>query len=40
MKNPFAFFYDMKRFLGVETALSLQHLVEKLEVKDVSGGEK
>lgn len=40
IKNPFAFFYDMKRYLGVETYLSLAYLIEKLEVKDVSGGEK
>ncbi|MDD2515797.1 MAG: MG2 domain-containing protein, partial [Candidatus Gracilibacteria bacterium] len=39
-KNPFAFFYDMKRYLGVETFLSLVNLIEKLEVKDLSNGEK
>lgn len=39
-KNPFAFFYDMKRYLGVETYLSLFNLVEKLEVKDISDWEK
>ncbi len=32
-KNPFAFFYEMKRYLGVQTSLSLANLVEKLEVK-------
>ncbi len=40
LKNPFAFFYDMKRYLGVETYISLLNLIEKLEVKDGSGGEK
>ena len=40
LKNPYAFFYDMKRFLGVETYMSLLNLVEKLEVKDTSDGEK
>ncbi len=41
-KNPFAFFYEMKRYLGVQTALSLANLVEKLEVKsfDLSNGAK
>jgi uncharacterized protein YfaS (alpha-2-macroglobulin family) len=39
-KNPFAFFYEMKRYLGVETYLSLTRLIEKLEVKDLSNGEK
>lgn len=40
VKNPFAFFYDMKRYLGVETYLSLAYLIEKLEVKDTTAGEK
>jgi len=40
LKNPFAFFYDMKRYLGIETYISLVNLIEKLEVKDVSLGEK
>ncbi len=39
-KNPFAFFYDMKRYLGIETYISLVNLIEKLEVKDTSLGEK
>lgn len=39
-KNPFAFFYDMKRYLGVETYVSLLNLIERLEVKDTSLGEK
>lgn len=39
-KNPFAFFYDMKRYLWVETYLSLFNLVEKLEIKDISDWEK
>lgn len=39
-KNPFAFFYEMKRYLGVDTYLSLSRLIEKLEVKDAGSGEK
>ncbi len=39
-KNPFAYFYDMKRYLGVMTYASLLNLVQKLEVKDASLGEK
>lgn len=39
-KNPFAFFYDMKRYLWVETYLSLFNLVEKLDIKDISDWEK
>jgi len=39
-KNPFAFFYDMKRYLGVETMSSLMSLIEKLEIMDTSDGEK
>lgn len=39
-KNPFAFFYDLKRYLGVETYISLVSLVEKLEVKNIDQGEK
>ncbi len=35
-KNPFAFFYEMKRYLGVQTSLSLANLVEKLEVKSAA----
>ena len=36
IKNPFAFLYDMKRYLGIETYISLVNLIEKLEVKDTS----
>ncbi|EKE28080.1 MAG: hypothetical protein ACD_3C00105G0018 [uncultured bacterium (gcode 4)] len=39
-KNPFAFFYDMKRYLWIETYISLFNLVEKLDVKDISDWEK
>lgn len=39
-KNPYSFFYDMKRYLWVESYSNLKYLVEKLEVKDVSGWEK
>lgn len=39
-KNPFAFFYDMKRYLGTRTYLSLTNLIEKLEVKNTGNGEK
>lgn len=41
-KNPFAFFYEMKRYLGVQTVISLANLVDKLEVKsfDLSNGAK
>jgi uncharacterized protein YfaS (alpha-2-macroglobulin family) len=39
-KNPFAFFYDMKRYLGTTVHLSLMNLVEKLEVKNAANGEK
>ena len=40
LKNPFAYFYDMKRYLAVNTYTSLLNLVAKLEVKDTSQGEK
>ena len=40
LKNPFAFFYEMKRYLGTTLYLSLTNLVEKLEVKNTSNGEK
>lgn len=40
IKNPFAYFYDMKRFLWTFTWLSLNTLVEKLEIKDTSDGSK
>ncbi|MBW7954842.1 hypothetical protein H3C61_03440 [Candidatus Gracilibacteria bacterium] len=39
-KNPYSFFYDMKRYLGTLSYSNLKYLIEKLEVKDVSGGEK
>lgn len=39
-KNPFAFFYDMKRYLGTTVSVSLMNLVEKLEVKNTANGEK
>jgi uncharacterized protein YfaS (alpha-2-macroglobulin family) len=40
LKNPFAFFYEMKRYLGTTLYLSLTNLVEKLEVKNTANGEK
>ncbi|MDD3262384.1 MAG: MG2 domain-containing protein [Candidatus Absconditabacteria bacterium] len=39
-KNPYAFFFDMKRYLGVNTYLSLWNLIEKLEIKDPTDGSK
>ncbi len=39
-KNPYAFFYDMKRYLWTTMFTSLKNLVEKLEVKDSSNWEK
>jgi uncharacterized protein YfaS (alpha-2-macroglobulin family) len=39
-KNPFAFFYDMKRYLGTTLYVSLVNLVDKLEVKNTVNGEK
>ncbi|MDD2486750.1 MAG: MG2 domain-containing protein [Candidatus Gracilibacteria bacterium] len=39
-KFPYSFFYEMKRFLGVETFVSLMNLIEKLEVKNIADGEK
>ena len=39
-KNPYAFFYDLKRYLGISTYSSLKNIIEKLEVKDNSNGEK
>lgn len=39
-KNPYSFFYDMKRYLWVVSYLNLKNLVEKLEVKDTSLWEK
>ena len=40
LKNPFAFFYEMKRYLGTTLYLSLTNLVEKLEIKNTNNGEK
>jgi len=40
VKNPLAFFYDMKRYLGTTVSISLMNLVEKLEIKNVGNGEK
>ena len=40
VQNPFAYFYDMKRYLGTYTRLSLNTLVDKLEIKDSSDGSK
>jgi len=39
-KNPYAYFYDMKRYLGVLSFGSLANLIEKLEIKDGSNGSK
>ena len=39
-RNPFSFFYDMKRYLWVFSYLNLKNLVEKLEVRDVTSWEK
>ena len=39
-KNPYAFFYDLKRFLWIETYSSLKNLVKKLEVKNAKNWEK
>jgi MG2 domain/Alpha-2-macroglobulin bait region domain len=39
-KNPFAFFYEMKRYLGTTFFSSLTYLVEKIEVKNTANGEK
>ena len=39
-KNPYAFFFDMKRYLWVNTYLSLWNLIEKLEIKDPTDGSK
>lgn len=40
LKNPFAYFYDMKRYLGTYTWVSLNTLVDKLEIKDATDGSK
>jgi len=39
-KNPFAYFYDLKRYLGTTTYTSLKWLVERLEVKNANDGSK
>jgi len=39
-KNPYAFFYDLKRYLWTNSYWSLKNLIDKLEVKDVSDWEK
>lgn len=39
-KNPYAFFYDMKRYLWTVMYSSMINLIEKLEVKDLSNWEK
>jgi uncharacterized protein YfaS (alpha-2-macroglobulin family) len=39
-KNPYTFFFDMKRYLWVNTYLSLWNLIEKLEIKDPTDGSK
>ena len=40
VKNPYAFFYDIKRYLGVQTYSDLANLIDKLEIKDASNGSK
>ena len=39
-KNPYAFFYDLKRYLWISTYSSLKNLIEKLEVKNTTNWEK
>lgn len=39
-KNPYAFFYDMKRYLWTLMYSSMINLIEKLEVKDITNWEK
>lgn len=39
-QNPFAFFYDMKRYLWTISYSSLKDLIEKLELKDMTHWEK
>lgn len=39
-KNPFAFFYEMRRYLGVETYVSLATLVDRLNIPSAKNGEK
>ena len=39
-KNPYAFFYDLKRYLWTISYWSLRNLIDKLEVKDTSDWEK
>lgn len=40
VKNPYAFFYEMKRYLWVVSWSNLKYLVETLSIKDISGWEK
>ena len=40
IKNPYAFFYDMKRYLGITTYSPFAYLIEKLEIKDSSDWSK
>ncbi len=39
-KNPFAFFYEMTRYLGVTAYSSIKNIVDKLEIKDPSDWKK
>lgn len=39
-KNPYAFFYDMKRYLWTLMYSSMINLIDKLEVKDIANWEK
>ncbi|MEF2175972.1 MAG: MG2 domain-containing protein [Candidatus Absconditabacteria bacterium] len=39
-RNPFAYFYDMKRGLRTNSYSNLASLIEKLEIKDASDGAK
>lgn len=39
-KNPYAYFYDMKRYLSTTAYVSLVNLIKRLEVKDNSDWQK
>lgn len=39
-KNPYAFFYEMRRYLWTLSYWNLKYLIEKLEIKDTSWWEK
>jgi uncharacterized protein YfaS (alpha-2-macroglobulin family) len=39
-KDPFSFFYALRRYLGTQSYISVVNLVEKLEIKDTSQGQK